>query len=110
MKTFAVAKKPGSPSPRRSALPVPRRIGPDPLAQRAQIHQVLASPRVQAKLTVGPPDDEYAREAERVADEVMRMPDPNGGEQWAQRTCLECEEEQVQRQTVEEPEPDEELE
>ena len=28
---------------------------------------------VQAKLTVGAPDDEYEREADRVADQVMRM-------------------------------------
>ncbi|MCX6842240.1 MAG: DUF4157 domain-containing protein [candidate division WOR-3 bacterium] len=32
--------------------------------------------RVQAKLEVGQPDDAYEREADRVADEVMRMPDP----------------------------------
>ena len=29
---------------------------------------------VQTKLTVGAPDDEYEREADRVADKVMRMP------------------------------------
>lgn len=33
-------------------------------------------PLIQAKLTVGPPDDRYEREADRVADLVMRMPDP----------------------------------
>jgi hypothetical protein len=32
--------------------------------------------RVQAKLEVGAADDEYEREADRVADEVMRMPEP----------------------------------
>src|SRR5688572_21165625 len=30
----------------------------------------------QPKLTVGPADDEYEREAERVAQTVMRMPAP----------------------------------
>ena len=41
--------------------------------------------RLQTKLEVGPPGDEYEREADAVADEVMRMPDP----------ALEEEEEQV---------------
>ncbi len=31
-------------------------------------------PRLQARLTVGPPGDRYEREAERVAEQVMRMP------------------------------------
>lgn len=35
------------------------------------------SPYVQAKLRVGPPDDNYEREANRVADKVMRMPEPS---------------------------------
>jgi murein DD-endopeptidase MepM/ murein hydrolase activator NlpD len=44
---------------------------------------------VQAKLTIGAPDDKYEREADRIADEVMRMPEP-----CVQRTgiCPECEE------------------
>jgi hypothetical protein len=32
--------------------------------------------RVQAKLEVGRPNDEYEREADRVAEQVMRMPEP----------------------------------
>lgn len=31
---------------------------------------------IQAKLTVNPLDDVYEREGDRVADEVMHMPDP----------------------------------
>lgn len=31
---------------------------------------------VQAKLTIGRPNDKYEQEADRVADRVMRMPDP----------------------------------
>jgi len=31
---------------------------------------------VQPKLTVGSPDDRYEQEADRIADEVMRMPEP----------------------------------
>jgi hypothetical protein len=34
------------------------------------------APFLQAKLKVGPPDDEYEREADRVAEKVMRMPAP----------------------------------
>ena len=39
------------------------------------ICRILGRSRLQAKLTVGPPDDVYEQEAERVADAVMRMPD-----------------------------------
>jgi hypothetical protein len=31
---------------------------------------------VQAKLKIGQPNDKYEQEADRVADQVMRMPDP----------------------------------
>lgn len=33
-------------------------------------------PRVQAKLKIGQPGDKYEQEADRVADQVMRMPEP----------------------------------
>jgi hypothetical protein len=46
---------------------------------------------IQAKLRVGAPDDEYEREADRVADTIMRMPE---GHAAAQRKCAECEEEE----------------
>ena len=39
-------------------------------------HSVAPNFIVQAKLQVGEPDDEYEREADRVADTVMRMPEP----------------------------------
>ena len=34
------------------------------------------TPAIQAKLTIGPTDDVYEQEADAVADEVMRMPEP----------------------------------
>jgi hypothetical protein len=34
---------------------------------------------VQAKLQVGPPADRYEQEADRVADQVLRMPEPGAG-------------------------------
>jgi len=51
---------------------------------------------VQPKLSVGQPDDKYEKEADAVADKVMRMPEQN----FMQRKCAHCEEEekkQVQR-------------
>jgi hypothetical protein len=37
----------------------------------------LAAPTVQTKLTVNQPGDQYEQEADRVADQVMRMPEPS---------------------------------
>jgi outer membrane protein OmpA-like peptidoglycan-associated protein len=53
---------------------------------------------IQPKLAVGPADDEFEREADRVAERVMRMPDPvsrtlQGAPAIVQRRCKECEEE-----------------
>src|SRR5712672_3368042 len=41
---------------------------------------------IQAKLQVNEPGDAYEQEADRVADQVMRMPEPT-----AQRKCAACE-------------------
>ena len=70
----------------------------------------LAGTRVQAKLVVGPVNDPYEQEADRVADHVMRMPDTEAATTSEkdpgpviQRLCSGCEEEeQVQRQAEEE--------
>lgn len=52
---------------------------------------------IQAKLTVGSPDDPLEREADSVAEKVMRMPERN----FVQRKCAECEkEEKIQRKAV----------
>ena len=45
---------------------------------------------VQTKLSVGQPGDQYEKEADRVADKVMRMPEQN----FIQRKCADCEEEE----------------
>lgn len=39
------------------------------------VQRLLQSRHIQARLTVGKPDDKYEQEADRVADQVMRMPD-----------------------------------
>src|ERR1044071_800863 len=54
---------------------------------------------IQPKLSVGEPDDKYEKEADAVADKVMRMPEQN----FVQRKCAHCEKEekkQVQRKPV----------
>lgn len=44
----------------------------------SQIPSFASAPvGLRAKLTVGPPGDRYEQEADRVADQVMRMPDPH---------------------------------
>ena len=53
-------------------------------------------PVVQAKLRVGAPNDKYEQEANRVADQIMRMPwgpiapRPTKATQSVQRLCAEC--------------------
>ena len=69
------------------------------------IWQLLATrpTGLQTKLTISQPDDPYEREADHVADQVMRMATPPTGpklsfsrhvEQSAQRKCDQCEEEE----------------
>jgi len=76
MKTFAAKEKRSTPAVRR---PQPSRFGyrgPQVKAQQAEIHGILRAAGAQAKLTIGQPSDEYEQEADRVADQVMAMPDP----------------------------------
>lgn len=79
---------------------------PTATATRPQIRHILRSPRVQPKLRVGAPNDPAEHEAARIADQVMRMPEPSVATASApvgvQRLCAECE--QVQRQPIEEEE------
>ncbi len=72
----------------------------------AYVQRLLNSRAVQAKLTVNPPDDEYEREADRVADAVTQTPVSE-----LQRQPMEEEEElqmkpasDIQRQPIEEEE------
>ena len=50
--------------------------GPEANVQQAAIRRILHSTGAQVKLTIGQPGDKYEQEADRVADEVMRMPEP----------------------------------
>jgi hypothetical protein len=40
------------------------------------VQRLIKSGTLQAKLRIGQPGDVYEREADRVADAVMRMPEP----------------------------------
>jgi hypothetical protein len=66
--------------------------------------------RVQTKLAISQPGDEYEQEADRVAEQVMRLPDPRPKDERSvldaksgptiQRICAQCEEdEKLQRRT-----------
>ena len=59
-------------------------------------NRFVQSMAVQAKLLVGPADDEYEKEADWLADQVMSMVGPR-----VQQTCLSCnEEDAVQRASL----------
>jgi hypothetical protein len=104
LKTFAPGNRLQARVQRAADRPVSR------LAQagRPLVRQILETPHIQRKLTIGPPNDEFEREADRVADQVMRMPESVAVSGAAkppamQRECQECEAEEktVQRMCTE---------
>ena len=78
-----------------------------PAAACPAVRHILHGPRPQTKLTVGAPGDAFEREADQVADQVMRMPEPAvqrmcshcrkemEGEGVVRRKCSKCEEEEM---------------
>lgn len=84
------------PAPVHPLLQLQRTIG------NQAILRLLRSGRLQAKLTIGQPGDVYEQEADRVAEQVMRMPEPQDRATVSrqaqgiriQRMCAECEEEE----------------
>ncbi len=114
MKSFAVREKRVAPVARNRSQP--SRFGyrgPETTAQQDEIHNILRSTGAQAKLTVGRPNDKYEQEADRVADQVVRMSDTDVAQRVEsgtvqpmkiQRVCSECEEEMAQRKPEEEEE------
>ena len=114
MRTHIPAKRLGAPP--RAAVTGGRVSGPGPTAHPA-IRHILHAPAPQAKLTVGAPNDAFEQEADRVADQVMRMPEEEvtaaaaplqlqrmcaDGEEETKdegvvmRMCADCEEEKMQ--------------
>src|SRR5579863_2690813 len=95
-----------SPSARSARARVPVHSRPTSLQQmygNQRMQGLLARGVVQAKLTVNQPGDAFEREADRVADAVVRMPDSrskaesssieHGAPPAIQRMCRECEDE-----------------
>jgi hypothetical protein len=73
------------------------------------VQRLMESNSIQAKLEISQPDDKYEQEANRAADQVMRMPEPreslvNGHSSLVQRqsTCPECMEEEEESELEEE--------
>ena len=71
-----------------------------PASGNQALQALLASRAIQAKLTVNRPGDMFEQEADRVAETVMRMPDPAGkvngpfgNPPLIQRACPKCEDE-----------------
>ncbi len=52
---------------------------------------------VQAKLTIGAPDDEYEQEADRVADQVLRMPEPTNPDEESAQIGLQANQQLLSR-------------
>lgn len=73
-----------------SSLAAPKEHTP---AGRTNSHWQSLSMRIQPKLTLNQPGDHYEQEADRVADQVMRMPD----QPKVQRLCTDCEDELQRR-------------
>jgi hypothetical protein len=71
-----VLRSPGQPLDGSTRAFMEPRFGHD--FSRVLVQNVVP-PRMQTKLTVGEPENEYEREADRVADEVMRTPDHDFG-------------------------------
>jgi outer membrane biosynthesis protein TonB len=66
--------------------------------QQAKVRHILRSLTFQPKLTIGQPNDIYEQEADRVAEQVMRMPEPRLQRQ------VEPEEEEEEEETLQ-PKP-----
>jgi hypothetical protein len=94
MLTFAVKKKhTSSIAPKRHA-PTVSPMSHSLHLQQAKVRHILRSPTLQPKLKIGRPNDKYEQEADRVADKVMRMPEPKLQRQYPEY------EEGLQRQPV----------
>lgn len=93
------AERPAAPRAPRPAAPVLRRAVGNQAALRL-LAQPPPTATVQAKLAVGAVNDPLEHEADRVADEVMRMPDPTSSPaltadaRTMRRTCAGCAEDE----------------
>ena len=110
--TSPTAEKKLSTSGQTTPTPPPS----DPLPLSHSFGQMTVFP-IQAKLKIGQPNDKYEQEADRVAEQVMQMPEPGSPAAAitrlvraprVQRMCSDCDEE-LQRQPLEEGEDEEKM-
>lgn len=76
------------------------------------VGRLIKSGALQAKLRIGQSDDIYEQEANRVAGQVMRMPESqivSCNNFHIQRACPKCEENELKRQPIKEEEEEEKL-
>jgi outer membrane protein OmpA-like peptidoglycan-associated protein len=72
----------------------------------------MKSGALQARLRIGAPGDVYEQEADRVAEQVMRMPKPqaiSGYTPSIQRACPKCENDELKRQPIKEEDEEKKL-
>ncbi len=76
------------------------------------VQKLMKSGALQAKLMIGAPGDVYEQEADRVADAVMRMPQPRALSSVSlsiRRACPKCEVDELKRQPIKEEDEEEKL-
>ena len=74
------------------------------------VGRLFKSGALQAKLKIGQPVDIYEQEADRVAEQVMRMPEPkavSSNTSRIQKACPACKEHELWREPVKEGEEEE---
>jgi len=64
-----------APAPQAMAPATPFRLPPLAMGQPGGATSMATAAPVQPKLTIGQPNDQYEQEADRMADQVMSMPD-----------------------------------
>ena len=88
--------------------PVDRILFLQRTAGNQAVQRLIKSGDLQAKLRIGQPGNIYEQEADRVAEQVMRMPEPqaiSSGTPYIhsiQRACIRSEDEVLSRQPIEE--------
>lgn len=81
-----------------SKAPETKWKAPPSRVQKAEHMRSIKSSALQAKLRISQPDDIYEQEADRVAEQIMRMPDPA-----LQRRCSKCDDDEKVLQTKKSP-------
>jgi hypothetical protein len=69
------------------------------------VGRLIKSEALQAKLKIGQPGDKYEQEADRVAEQVMRMPEPQAvstNTPHTQRACPACEKDELRLELIKE--------